>query len=391
MDRVPSAQTRTFRNVLFWIHLTAGTVAGLVILVMALTGALIAFEPQIVDFAERAVRNVTPPGPDVRRLSMKTIIAKAREAVPEIAPSGVTLRSEPTSSAAVAFGRGETVFVDPYTGDVLGKGSKTHKFLNEIEDWHRWLGSREIGRPITGVCNAAFLVLVVTGIYLWRPRRWNATTLKSMTLLKTGLRGKARDWNRHTVIGLWCAPILLLITLTGLIMSYQWANDLLYTLTGNTPSPAQQAASPTRPPEPPLEKLDALWTRAEQQSPGWVAIILRFPLQPGRPVNVSIQEQSTWHPSPRSQLTLNPATAEMVKWEPFSEFNLGRKLRSWVRPIHTGAAGGILSQIIAGSSAVGGVMLVWTGLAMARRRIFRRKSKPVAAPTVPTTESKSPL
>ncbi|WDT79120.1 MAG: PepSY-associated TM helix domain-containing protein [Candidatus Manganitrophus sp.] len=59
MEKISTRQAITFRNILFWVHLAAGTVAGLVILVMALTGALIAFEPQIVDFAERGVRNVT--------------------------------------------------------------------------------------------------------------------------------------------------------------------------------------------------------------------------------------------------------------------------------------------------------------------------------------------
>ncbi|MBZ5651294.1 MAG: hypothetical protein LAO18_12500 [Acidobacteriia bacterium] len=32
-----------FRRVLFWVHLTAGCVAGLVILVMSVTGALLAY------------------------------------------------------------------------------------------------------------------------------------------------------------------------------------------------------------------------------------------------------------------------------------------------------------------------------------------------------------
>jgi uncharacterized iron-regulated membrane protein len=38
------------------------------------------------------------------------------------------------------------------------------------------------------------------------------------------LRGKPRDWNWHHAVGFWSAPALLLITLTGLVMSYQWAN-----------------------------------------------------------------------------------------------------------------------------------------------------------------------
>jgi len=386
MDKVSTRQAMTFRNILFWFHLTAGTVAGLVILVMSLTGALIAFEPQIVDFAEREVRNVIPLGPDARRLNVETLIAKAREAFPKFPPSGVAMGSEPTSSASVSFGREETIFINPYTGDVLGRGSKTHKLMHEIEDWHRWLGSREVGKPITGLSNAAFLILVVTGFYLWWPRRWTGTTFKAVSRFNPRLQGKARDWNRHNVIGFWCAPILLVITLTGLIMSYQWANNLLYRFTGNEPPPPAPQAAPSKPIEPPSD-IDALWARAEQQAPGWVSIRLRFPPQPEGPVIASIQEPALWHPNPRSQLTLHPLTAEVIKWEPFSGYNLGRTLRTWVRPIHTGMAGGAVGQTIALLGAAGGIMLAWTGLAMAWRRIFQRKPKSVPAQTVTTTES----
>ncbi|NKE71726.1 PepSY-associated TM helix domain-containing protein [Candidatus Manganitrophus noduliformans] len=389
MEKVSAKPAMTFRNILFWIHLAAGTVAGVVILVMSVTGALIAFEPQIVDFAERGVRNVPPPAPGAQRLNMETIVAKAREAFPEVPPSGVSMRSEPTSSAGVSFGREGTLFVNPYTGDVLGQGSKIHKLMHDIQDWHRWLGSREIGRPVTGVSNAAFLILVVTGVYLWWPRRWAGTTLKAVTRFNPRLQGKARDWNRHNVIGFWCAPLLVVITLTGLVMSYRWANDLLYRLAGNEPPPARQTVPPGPPLEFPLDRVDPLWARAEAQAPGWASIRLRFPQQAEGPATVFIQEPATWHPSPRSLLTLNPVTAEVVKWEPFSEYNLGRTLRAWVRPIHTGVAGGIPGQIIALIGAMGGIMLAWTGLAMAWRRIFQRKREAVSAPAVTPNQTAS--
>ncbi|MFY9270041.1 MAG: PepSY-associated TM helix domain-containing protein [Candidatus Manganitrophaceae bacterium] len=365
----------TVRKLLFWIHLTAGTVAGLVILVMSLTGLLIAFEPQIVDFAEQDLRNVSPPGPEARRLSIEIILAKAREAFSKLPPSGVAMRSEPASSAAVSFGREETIFVNPYTGDLLGKGSKTHKLMHEIEDWHRWLGSREIGKPVTGICNAAFLILVVTGFYLWWPRGRSGAAFRSAVLFNPRLQGKARDRNRHLVIGFWCAPVLLVITLTGLIMSYPWANNLLYTLTGNEPPPpVPQVVTPARSSQPPIANIDALWARAEQQAPGWVSIRLRFPQQPEAPVTAFIQERGSWHPNPRSQLILDPETAQVIRWEPFSEYNLGRRLRAWVRPIHTGEGIGWVGQLIVSLAAAGSALLVWTGLVMGWKRLIRRKA-----------------
>ena len=87
------------------------------------------------------------------------------------------------------------------------------------------------------------------------------------------------------------------------------------------------------------------------------------------------------HNFARSQLTLNRATAEVVKWEPYSENSTGRKLRSWFRGLHTGEAFGFFGQTIAGLASLGGCFLVWTGLAMAWRR-FRSWGRELEEPSV---------
>ena len=238
------------RKIIFWLHLTAGVAAGTVILVMSVTGVLLAFERQIVAFAERDTRTVTPPASDAPRLSLDTLVAKAREAVPAGTASGLTLAADPTAATVVNFGREQTVFVDPYTGTVRDNGvTATRDFFRVVTDWHRWLGtdadSREIGRAVTGACNAAFMVLVMSGFYLWWPRRWTRVALKGVIIPSLTLRGKPRDWNWHNAVGFWSAPVLLFITVTGLVISYQWAGNLIYTLTGSEPPPPQRPfASP---------------------------------------------------------------------------------------------------------------------------------------------------
>src|SRR5262245_38588387 len=114
----------TIHRAIFWLHLLTGTIAGLVILVMAVTGVLLAFEPQIVDDAERDIRRVAPPSPGAARLSLDTLVARAEAARPGIRPTGVLSWSEPGSTVRVAFGRDDGLFVNPYTGDVMGPGSK---------------------------------------------------------------------------------------------------------------------------------------------------------------------------------------------------------------------------------------------------------------------------
>lgn len=377
------------RRIIFWAHLIAGVLAGVVILIMSFTGVCLAFESQLVNCAERAVREIASPGPDAKRLSYNALLEKARAANPEAEPTGLSIRVEPTASVMVNFGREDVLYLHPYTGEILGHGSKLRGIMQQIENWHRWLGASDAHRPaglaIASASNFVFLMLAVSGVYIWWPRNWNWKTLRPSVWFVGGLRGKARDWNWHNTIGFWCSPVLIILTLTGLVMSYQWANNLLYRLSGNQPPPPQaerfggnqrheksiHADADADDQDSP--DIDALAAKAQQQLANWSTLTFRLPPRAGAPVMVSIQQSGA--PSfYRSQLTLNSSTAEVMKWEPFTSQNNGRKLRTWFRFLHTGEAGGIVGQTIAGIASAGGVVLVCTGLAMAWRRFFGNKT-----------------
>ena len=168
-------------------------------------------------------------------------------------------------------------------------------------------------------------------------------------------------------------------------MSYQWANDLLYTLTGSEPPPrqAQQRGGDgeARERKPPAS-FDAFFARAEQQAPGWIMMMVRLPARGDGPITVLIQEPTAPHIFARSQLVLHRSTAEIVKWEPYAAASLGRKLRIWARGLHTGEALGFAGQTVAGLASLGGCVLVWTGFAMAWRRFRYRKRDAEDATTV---------
>jgi uncharacterized iron-regulated membrane protein len=378
------------RTTVFWCHLMVGLTAGAVVLTMSVTGALLALEPQLVAWAERDLWRAAPPTPEAPRLPLTVVVTRAGEHQGGQHPVTVTTRPEPESSVRVGFGRDAVVFMNPYTGDAVGRGSTMHAVMHAIEDWHRWLGARDLGgRAITGAANLAFLGLAISGLYLWRPRAWSHSAVRAVTVVDIGLRGRARLLNWHTVIGFWCAPVLIVLTLTGAIMSYQWANTLLYRLTGNEPPPppvAQGGAraagpgtrGPSGAPAPDGERrrgggatlldLDALHTRAASRTPHWATLTLRLPQRPGGPVTAVIQEPPTWHPRPRSVLTLDAATAAVVHWESFREANMGRTLRGLARVAHSGEVGGVPGQLIAGLASAGGALLVCTGASLAWRR-----------------------
>jgi len=91
---------------------------------------------------------------------------------------------------------------------------------------------------------------------------------------------------------------------------------------------------------------------------------------------------------PRSQLVLDAVTADVVKWEPFAGQNMGRRLRAWMRPLHTGEAGGLTGQTIAFLASAGGTVLVWTGVSLAWRRLRGWRRRTGSAEAIPAPETR---
>ena len=80
-----------------------------------------------------------------------------------------------------------------------------------------------------------FLFIVASGIYMWFPRRWTSQTVKAVLLFKPGVRGKARDFNWHNVIGIWSAVPLLIVVASAVPISFPWGNNLVYRMVGEEP------------------------------------------------------------------------------------------------------------------------------------------------------------
>jgi uncharacterized iron-regulated membrane protein len=387
----------TLRKCLFWCHLTGGVLAGVVILIMSVSGVLLTYEKQIMLWADTRHYTVAPPSATASRLSMEALIAKAAEAEPHTTFTTVTVRA--SAGAPVAFAAASRMlYLDPYTGSLLGEGSPgVRRFFRIVTDWHRTLAfsgeRRGIGRAITGACNLVFLFIVSSGIYLWWPRTWTRRQLRTVTIFKGGLRGKARDFNWHNVIGFWSAIPLFIIVLGSVVISYPWASDMVYRIVGESPPPrpgvsggtgvsAQtQSARAARGQDagtgngdgnaakPPAAGIDAAWARAEQQVPGWRTISFRLPATAESPVVFTIDKGTGGQPQKRGTLTLMRPGADILKWEPFASLSEGRQIRSWLRFAHTGEVYGLVGQTIAGLVSAGAAVLMYTGLALAFRRL----------------------
>ena len=126
--------------------------------------------------------------------------------------------------------------------------------------------------------------------------------------------------------------------------------------------------------------LSAAWSRAQAQVPAWRTMSVRLSAD-SRPLTLTVDEGYGGQPQKRETLTIDRATSDIAKAETFADLSAGRRARSWLRFAHTGEFYGLAGQTIAGVVSAGGVVLVYTGLALACRRFMswiRRDRSPAA-------------
>lgn len=395
---------KQLRKIIFWCHLLLGTTGGIVVLIMSVTGVLLSYERQMTYWADMRAYNAGPPYKGAERIPIETLLTKFRKAQPDAMPVQLTLHSDAAAPVALSLSDGRTLFVDAYSGETLGEGAKsTREFFRVVTNWHRWLAAsdenRAAARAVTEACNFAFLFIIISGFYMWWPRSWQWSHIRNVIWFKGNLFGKARDFNWHNVIGSWCAAPLFIIVLSGVVMSYNWANDLVYRIHGESPQP--RGVQPTgegreRPTRPAIEGLNVMLARAQSQTLDWRSINFRMPTSNNAPVSFTIDASYGGQPQKKGDLTLR-RNGDLVRWEPFASNTPGRRMRIWFRFAHTGEAAGLPGQTIAGLATAGALVLIYTGPALAWRRLRawqgRRARKPNLSPSPVSAEgtASSPL
>jgi uncharacterized iron-regulated membrane protein len=379
-----------FRRIVFWSHLAVGVATGLVVLLMAATGVLLTYERQITSWAVN--RAIAAPGAP---LTAEALVAAA--AANGARPGySVIFPADPQAAVTVSAGRRSSFLLDPRTGTPVGDAAPGVKaFFDTVTALHRWLAltgdDRDTGRAITGAANLAFLLILVSGAVLWWPRAWRWRIVKNNLLFRRGLpSAKARDYNWHHVLGVWSALPLAALVVSGVVISYPWASALVFTAYGEAPAAGQghgagsgqgrgQGAGQTDHAAPaaapalvgtPVSS-DALLAAARAAVPGASTVALRLP-QPGATVVEALADTGNGvQPDRQVTLTLSRTDAAVLARREGSDASSGQRARMFLRFLHTGEVYGIVGQTVAGLASAAACVLVWTGLALAWRRLVQ--------------------
>ncbi len=240
------------KKIIGWLHLWLGIASGLVVLVVAATGSLLVFEEELEPMLHPSFYYVQAPEGE-KALSMDVLAGVVKDQYPGYKLREINIEQEANRSVIVLVDKGKedvlAVAVNQYTGQVIKAVNEHRRFFYVVLQLHRYLCMGKAGKVITSISCSIFLVLVLTGLVLWWPKR---NTRKQRMRVKWNASWKRLNWDLHAVLGFYVHIVIFVIALMGLTWSYEWVNNLIYlTLDGKpykkitTPKVAPAAAKHT--------------------------------------------------------------------------------------------------------------------------------------------------
>lgn len=123
----------------------------------------------------------------------------------------------------------KTVYVNPFSGKVLGVEDEKNGFFNIVKYIH-WslLLKSDWGSYVIGIPIIIFVILLITGIILWWPRNKNARKQRFSFQWKNGKSWKRKNYDLHSILGFYASFVALIISITGLYYAFFVVQAAIY-------------------------------------------------------------------------------------------------------------------------------------------------------------------
>ncbi|MDR6462172.1 PepSY-associated TM helix domain-containing protein [Chryseobacterium sediminis] len=378
-----------FRKIAYQLHLWLGLTSGLIVVIMAATGCILAFEEELKHIVHPNRYYVENIGR--KKLSLSELTEKAEKALPEgLKVKRVVMSSDPSRTYVFrtlkmndeAWTYWGTylyyyrVYIDPYTGKVQEVEDAKKDFFEIILDLHRrLLLGEKIGKTITGYSTLVLGIILFSGLVIWYPRKMSKSMLKGMFFIKLSANWKRINYDLHNVLGFYSVIPLLLISYSALIWNFEdvdkWVKN---TLNGNIP--IEKKAKSTIPSGEFSNReniLNLIGNTMENGLKNKKSALINFPRSEEGTYYAELTYDGRQYRN--EQFNFDQYSGDILKSQSYKNKNIGygTALRERNYDLHTGSILGVTSRIIYFMSAMIATSLPITGFII---YLNRKKKKP---------------
>ena len=359
------------RKFLKQIHKLLSFPVGLIIVIVCLTGCILVFDDEIQEAIHPDryfVENIEQKSP----MPLKDLIPMVNTQLDTNMVASVRISSDSERAYVMTLKKGFRIsaYVDQYTGEVKEVVAFRDTFMFKIMTLHRWLmdDSRTIGKYTVGISTIIFVVILISGVFIWIPK--NKKNIKRRFSIK---------WALHSVLGIYACLFLLVCALTGLMWSFEWYRNGVFTLFGTGVEKKEGGGGHGRGQggrgEGKKEKLLDIsqWDKALQEVK---AVAPDFNSVTVADESITVKPQSAMHGRVTDTYNFSKETGLITSVQPYDEVELNTRLFHWAYALHVGDYGSgywakiltCLAALIGGSLPITGYYLYFAKNGKKRRR-----------------------
>lgn len=378
------------RKLITQLHLWLGLISGLVVFVIAITGAIYTFSDELKSFFHQDRLYIAPSKTPVYPLSKLQQIAET--ALKDKLVTRIEIFNQPNRTYIFRsqkinkegltywdyYSIYQKVYINPYTGEVVKVENTKNDFFQIVLGLHmRLLFGEKIGHYVVGISVSMFVVLLLSGLVLWYPRKWSSSTINKSFKIKWKAKSKRVNYALHNVLGFYSSLVLLVIALTGLVWVYESVEHSMRFIAngGKTVEKLKPVSSDTTKGQNILN-LDFVFQTAQKRHPSAFLYLISLPAKPAGAITIS-SYLTDWNIYNRVSESYDRYSGQLIRSVSFNQLNRGDQLYQLNYDLHTGSILSLPGKVIAflcslicASLPITGLM-IWLG----RKKSSKRNSK----------------
>jgi uncharacterized iron-regulated membrane protein len=350
------------RNLLLKVHLYIGLAAAIFLVILGVTGAIIAFEAEI-DRAMHSSLWYVKTGPHM--LPEEDMVRTVQEHFAPARVAAIQYFRDPGLVQVMMMTDRAMVYVNPYDGTIQGRTTgrnQTQQILAMIHQVHlrlapdprNWPTLSTVGKQLISWAGALLVVLVPTGVILWwRTRRASIKFAGSWFRI---------CFDAHHMIGIYAALFLFVAAVTGVLIGFDFGEEAIYKVTHSEPPAREKPAQSTPSPGAKPIGVDRAVEIARGAMPEASLTVVQIPLNPKAAYNVLMRVPEETSEAVHSSVAVDQFSGQVLKVRNFKTDSQGYRIIRFNRSIHTGDVLGTPTHILVSLSSLLLVAMVLTGL-----------------------------